>query len=270
MVRRFLDSSLRSSLGMTVGVFVASVAFTPAPHTAPGVTFNLRITLVQPTGTNNLFVTMKGRYLNGMARLDPQTVIGPNSPVTENEYIVTTDTTSLSINPDARTWTEKSIETGTLITMMRAMNGGQTVSDFSVTVDSLGAGEPIDGRPTRHFAVTYRYTLTNRGVPTTTISRYEYWLADLPTPFRNPIDGRIRLVGAEKALMTDMLPKLLGAWAKLGKGTAVRVIARTIVGDQAYTRHIDLTRIVDADVDEGAFTVPAGFRHTGARGRGGP
>jgi hypothetical protein len=249
---------------------IAMLAMTAAPiqrSTVDGISFDAKVTLVGPQeNAGGMALTAKGRFANGVMRIDPVIIAG-NGPMVDGEYIIINESGSYAVRPADSSWIEKNVGVGTFTTMANAINRGAVIVDFATQVDSLGAGEPIDGRATRHFRVLYSFNTMRGNNTQETNNTYEYWLADLPVPMVNPFDGRTFLSGPRKLLMAELVPKLNKAWAKMGTGTAVKIVG---TNGQGFTRKIDLTNVKTAQFDDSVFTIPKGFHRATPGGPGGP
>jgi hypothetical protein len=257
---------ISTTLSLVAFAVVLIAAAPVRSSTVEGISFDAKVTLVGPTDGAGMALTAKGRFANGVMRIDPVIVAG-NGPIVDGEYIIINQSGSYAVRSADSSWIEKNVGVGTFTTMANAINRGGVIMDFATQVDSLGAGEPIDGRPTRHFRVLYSFNTLRGNNTQETNNTYEYWLADLPVPMVNPFDGRTFLSGPRKILMAELVPKLERAWAKLGSGTAVKIVG---TNGQGFTRKIDLTNVKTAQFDDSVFTIPKGFHRATPGGPGGP
>jgi hypothetical protein len=236
--------------------------------TEDGLSFTLRNALRAPTSAGNRLLLLEGQHAQGRTRLDILGTSGTGNEVAVDEYILLTDSTSVAVIERDRAWTPKPIETGTITTMLRSAGTGRGIREFAISVDSLGQGEEIDGRLTRRYRVTIDYVLDQDAGPQATHAVYDYWLADLPAPLRNPFDGRVRPTAAQAEAMGAAATQLNAAWDRLGPGTVVRLVANTVVGHgsprpQPYVRTVELSKVRTAPVDMATLAIPSGFRRRG-------
>ncbi len=107
----------------------------------------------------------------------------------KGDYMLIDSASTVIADPDSKTFTDL-VPHGDASAITRATNLGTTVKDVNVSVDSLGDGEAIDGRPTRRYRVktTYAVVVDVSGVAglseipprrvdmTQTV---DYWLVDV-------------------------------------------------------------------------------------------
>ena len=144
--------------------------------------------------------------------------------------------------------------------------------DFKL--EKLGAGDPVDGKPTQHYRITtdYRILWGDQGIPAHAVT--EVWTTPLPTDIPNPFEPLIVADQSTDGPLIEYALKLRAVRAQL-EGTLVKVITTTtlsgihgIVGLQSFvgndptmdTLHIvqqtQIIGIQPADVDPALLVVP--------------
>lgn len=146
--------------------------------------------------------------------------------------------------------------------------------DVNFKLEKLGAGDPIDGRPTQHYRVTtdYRVLWADQTFPAHAVT--EIWSAQLPTQIPNPFEPLIVADQSTDGPLIEYALKLRAIRSQI-EGTPVKVTTSTafsgihdIVGFQGYvgndptidTLHVvqqtQITSVQPADVDPKLFVVP--------------
>ena len=141
-------------------------------------------------------------------------------------------------------------------------------------VEKLGAGEPMDGRPTQHLRITtdYRVVWGDQTFPAHGVT--EVWTAQLPTNIPNPFEPLIVADQSVDGPLIEYALKLRAVRAQF-EGTPIKVITTTTVTDFAdvtgleqyvgedpahakitIVQQTQLTNIQPADVDPKLFVVP--------------
>ncbi|MEP6732803.1 MAG: hypothetical protein ABJE10_19315 [bacterium] len=278
-----------------VGTVALSAMGVSAPRIAtPGNTYSLRYTSV-PTGTGAMAAAMEAQraswtgtvvFAAGRGRLD--IVEGGQPPMfTKGDYILFDSSDFIVVHPATRTF---------LLGLSPPPAGGSmqvdirsTAKNMVVTLDSLGAGETVDGSPTQRYRLRTSYSLTidlsrvapefKNVEPATTENTLttEYWYADDGTvalnPFlrtpngREPIQERIRELGARAGaaeFMDELSDKMSVATARLPLRKAlVRMTTSTHVTNAAGTGGTDtvfeISGRATTDVDLARLVLPDGY-----------
>lgn len=168
-------------------------------------------------------------------------------------------------------------------------NPMQVIQDLVITgirtqTEDLGAGDPIETRPTRHYRITAEYEFKLYGQPKFAKTTSEIWAVDFPQKVVDPFEGSsvagdslsyagisARVVAEAKkvpgvhvkTVTTQTIPVLLAAGAE-GEVSASGEVGQTV----NIVRTTMITALKEADVDETLLQVPAGYRKVGFR-RGG-
>jgi hypothetical protein len=146
--------------------------------------------------------------------------------------------------------------------------------DVSFKVEKLGAGEPIDTRPTQHYKISadYRVVWGGQAFPAHQVT--EIWTAALPMQIPNPFEPLIVADQSTDGPLIEYALKLRAARAQI-EGAPVKVVTTTtfsnikeVVGFQGYVgpegtndkvtvvQQTAITAISPTDVDPKLITVP--------------
>lgn len=164
------------------------------------------------------------------------------------------------------------------------INPMQVLQDLVMTgmktqTEDLGAGDAIEGRPTKHYRITVDYEFKLYGQARTAKTTTEIWSVDFPQKIVDPF--------AAAATMGDTLSyagiaSKLVAEAKKIPGTHVKVVTTQTIpvaaaggaeaevsanGQVAQTVNIvrttTITALKEVDLDETTLNVPAGYKKVG-------
>jgi len=102
--------------------------------------------------------------------------------------------------------------------------------DVKFNIEKLGAGDPIDGRPTQHYRITtdYRIVWSEQSLPAHAVS--EIWTTALPTNIPNPFEPLIVADQSTDGPLIEYALKLRAIRAQLD-GTPVKVVTTTTLSD---------------------------------------
>ena len=160
-------------------------------------------------------------------------------------------------------------------------NPMQVIQDLVITgmktqTEDLGAGDPIETRPTRHYRITADYEFKLYGQPKSAKTTSEIWAVEFPQKVVDPFEGSsvagdslsyagisARLVAEArkipgvhvKTVTTQTIPVSLAGGAE-AEVSASGQVAQTV----NIVRTTTITALKDADVDETLLQVPAGYR----------
>jgi hypothetical protein len=163
-------------------------------------------------------------------------------------------------------------------------NPMQVIQDLVITgmktqTEDLGAGDPIETRPTRHYRITAEYEFKLYGQPKSARTTSEIWAVDFPQKVVDPFEGSsvagdslsyagisARLVAEAKKIpgvhvktvTTQTIPVSLAAGAE-AEVSASGQVAQTV----NIVRTTTITALKEADVDETLLQVPTGYRKIG-------
>jgi hypothetical protein len=197
----------------------------------------------------------------------------------KGDYMLFDTSGSIVVTPAEQVFASLNVDPGKVI---GATGAEVTFKDVKVTFDSLGAGEPIAGIPTRRYRLTSSSTMTMSmpslvaaGVPVPTIettTTMDYWVGAVPfppTPFvRGSPDIKVdstnptfeltaKVVKAMKSLPTGMIPLKMLTATRTNMGS---------MGSMGSDQLFELSEIQAADIDLDRLTLPGGFTQRALNG----
>jgi hypothetical protein len=148
--------------------------------------------------------------------------------------------------------------------------------DVNFKLEKLGAGDPLDGRPTQHYRITtdYRILWGDQGFPAHAVT--EIWTTALPTAIPNPFEPLVVAEQSTDGPLIEYALKLRAIRAQL-EGTPIKVVTTTTLTDIAeiaglssyvgndptitnpkltIVQQTEITNIAAADVDPKLFVIP--------------
>lgn len=187
------------------------------------------------------------------------------------------------VDPEERNYQEMDAEsfTGLVGTVMRVMDKFMTleVQEPTVSVQRLGNGGQVAGRPTERWAVVQEFTM-NVGMLGKTKQELhrivtDYWIAPGLSLPDNPL---FELVSRGEAALTQgdagYVARVARARAMLPKGAAMRVVVTSASSElesgevkPPKVRRMEITGIAPATVDRATLQVPSGYQRV-AKGKG--
>lgn len=232
----------------------------------PATAFTLTIARVIQNGAP-ISVDFRGIAAGGMARLD---VTGGTDAASfpTGSYLLVSDTSGAARLVDTIHKTVRSIGAGARLGgLVELHTPPGVVSDVMVTLDTLGAGEVIDGLTTRRYRLTTRFSLTltfetgESGAAQST-SVTDLWQADATERIPNPFVG---LGGG--ATPDDFLAPLNRALVETGRrlpGLTLRSETHASLSARGitFTRERVSTRLSGLRptlVDSASLLIPSGF-----------
>jgi hypothetical protein len=261
-------------LSLLIGALVIVTAPTLG---AQGLSYDLRstITSVDPrTGASATRTSMAahGQFAQGMSRLDITESMAPaGGMMGAGTYIITkpAEGTTTIVDPAAREYTE--INPGELAKSVAGMQqalGGLSrteVSDISVTMENLGAGESIEGYATVRYRLTQGYTMTisTMGMrkSSTSHTTTEFWVAPQLDGAMNPA-ARPGAADAPTGPMAELTTRLAEAYSSVRKGVILKSISNVeSSGARSHTGTMTMTvaNIKRAAIKPAVFEVPSGY-----------
>lgn len=150
--------------------------------------------------------------------------------------------------------------------------------DVTLKLDTLGAGEAIESRPTQHYRITADYTAEWSGETVHAHAVSEVWTTNLTTKIPNPFDPTSSGPPATEGPHLEYTLRLMVLKRKI-EGTPIKVVTTTQItgldqvdgvpglptgGDPPVTmativQTAEITGIKEAQVDETQLVVPEGF-----------
>ncbi|MDQ2668004.1 MAG: DUF4412 domain-containing protein [Gemmatimonadota bacterium] len=245
---------------------------------AQGLSYDIRSTITNVDPRSGVAATRTsmaahGQFARGMSRLDITESMSPaGSMMGAGTYIITKPAkgTTTIVDPAAREYTEVNpAELAKTVAGLQQALGGLSkteVSDITVTMEDLGAGESIEGYATVKYRLTQGHTMTmsTMGMRRSTTSRSttEFWVAPqldgAMNPTARPVAGN-----APTGPTAELTARLAQAYSKVRKGIILKSIANveSSAGGKSNTGTMTMTvtNVKRAAIDPAVFDVPSGY-----------
>ena len=267
------------TMKMLPSLRVAALAFAvsfPAGLAAQGLTYDLRTTGtgVDPrTGaeTTRTFMAGHGQFATGLSRIDVTESMSRGGMMGAGTYTITNSVkgTTTIVDPAKRQYLELNpAEMAKTAAGLQELTGGMAkteISNVSIGVEDLGAGEKIEGYPTFKYRITQSYTMamTILGHTTRVVdhSTTEIWVAPELDGAMNPTARPS--AAAATGPMAALTAELTKAYAKVRKGVLLKRVAtsESATDGKTHTQTIAMTiaNVKRGPVNPSAFDVPAGY-----------
>lgn len=250
--------------GLALAMFAATVGTIGAKPFAPGMSYRISVTTSMPAmqGMNpgDMVITGHGVSLGSRSRVDLDTVRSAQPlPIGPGDYILMLDSGRVvAVTPMTKTYLDNfSMAMGSMPPEVMAQ---ASLSNVSVTVEKLGAGDTIEGRPTDRYRMAAQYTLAIMGQSMTIANESEISAAQLAATVNTPFSGSL-----PKSMSTgpfaELYTKVIEAQKQVG-GTPVKVTMTTSISGpmtMSLTQTMQITDIKPTDVDEKLFQIPDGY-----------
>ncbi len=194
----------RDFIAVPALILWAALSGATAPYTtAPGMTYTIHGTTV-PNGSGPMATAMEAQrsdwtgvvvFSDGRGRMD--IVEGASRPMFEKgDYVLFDATDFIVVKPEARNFF--GFHPDQAMRAIAAFGPKIAISNTKVSLDTLGAGEALDGHPTQHYRLNASYTMTMdmsalgempdgmAPPPMDAEMSMEYWFADIPNFPPNP------------------------------------------------------------------------------------
>ena len=245
-------------LAMVVAGTIGARRFTP------GMSYRVSVVTSMPSmpGMNpgDMVIAGRGVSIASHSRLDLDTVrSGQPLPLGPGDYILMLDSGRVvAVNPLTKTYIDGfSMAVGSMPPELMAQ---ASLSNVSVTVEKLGAGDPIESRPIDRYRMAAQYTLSIMGQTMTIANESQISTAQLAAAVNTPFSGSIPKSMAVGPF-AELYAKLMEAQKQV-MGTPVKVITTTSISGpmtMSLTQSMQITDIKPADVDEKLFQIPDGY-----------
>ncbi|MDQ6829068.1 MAG: DUF4412 domain-containing protein [Gemmatimonadota bacterium] len=243
---------------------------------AQGLSYDMKTTgsMVDPrsgAATTRTFMAAHGQFANGVSRIDITESMSPGGLMGTGTYTITNAAkgTTTIVDPAKRTYMELNpAELAKTAAGLQQSLGGLAkteISDISVNVEDLGAGEPIEGYSTVKYRVTESYTMNmtvmGRSNRSTTHTTSELWVAPQLDGIMNPT---ARPAAADPTgPMAELTTQLMKAYAKVKKGVMLKRVAVMESESNGKPRSTTMTMTIEnvkrASISPSAFEVPSGY-----------
>jgi hypothetical protein len=249
---------------VTLGVIVSSVGARPP---ATGISYKIRFMMAMPSmpgmpPMGDIVIVGHGVAIGSHSRLDIDSMQGGSqqqSPFGPGDYLLALDSGRvLAVSPATKTYVDGfSMSGGALPANVMAM---ASISDVAVNVQSLGAGDTTEGRPTTRYKLTSQYVMQVMGTAVNMSNESDILTAQLPVTLNMPLSGSL-----PKSMATgpfaDLFTKMSDAQKQIS-GAPIRVNTNiNIAGPMtmSMTQSWQLTDVRPVDVDEKALQIPEGY-----------
>jgi hypothetical protein len=255
-----------------------AIAVAPTTH-AQGLSYDIKTsgTMEDPrsgTTTTRTFMNAHGQFAHGVSRLDVTESLSPGGMMGTGTYMITNTGkgTTTMVDPAKRTYLELNpAELAKSMAGLQQAVGGMArteVSDVSVNVEELGAGESMEGYATLKYRITESYTMSmsimGMSTRSTTHSTTDLWIAPKLDGIMNPTARPAPT--AATGPMAELTEQLTKAYAKVRTGLMLKRVATIESERKGKTNTSTMTMIVSnvkrAPISPSVFEVPAGYTKT--------
>lgn len=265
MILRRTGIRFMAGRGLAIAAVVASVGILGAKPFTPGMTYRIRLNTSMPDmpgmpGGGNMVIVGHGIAVGSSSRVDIDTVPAmAQSGFSAGDYLLILDSSRVvAVSPSSKTYVDGfSMAMESMPPDMMAM---AAVSNVSVNVEKLGAGDVVEGRPTEKYRTTAQYTLQIMGQAMNMAIESEILTAQLPAAVRSPFAGSM-----PKSFATGPFAELYAKMNEAQKqlsGTALKVVSTTSVSgpmSMTVSQTVEISDVKAVDVDEKLLQIPAGF-----------
>jgi hypothetical protein len=273
------------TLALIGSLALPSVVAAQTPAAARGMTFVMHVRTT-PTGEGAMATSldaMKADWTGKVistprrGRIDIIDATGGPGPrfFKKGDHVLFDTSGSIVVTPVEQTFASFNVDPSAVFNAVGSM-ATFTFKDVKVGVDSLGAGEPIAGIPTRKYRITSSATMTmsmpalaEAGITMPAMemkSTTDYWLGVVPfppTPFvRMSPDIKIdsTVPSAEMTLKVARAMRSLPAGMIPVKTVTTSHMTMGDMGSMRTEQIFELSDFQTADVDLDRLTLPAEFR----------
>jgi hypothetical protein len=228
------------------------------------------------TGRDTTVTVMNahGQFEKGMSRLDVTQSMARGGVMGMGTYIITNGTTHTTtfVDPAKKQYMEFDVaeltkEAGELTQALGGMMKIE-VTDVHASMESLGAGEKLEGYSTLKYRLTTNYTMNmsimghDSHTPTHTVA--DIWIAPDLDPIMNP-QGRPDLskVVTATGMMAPLTTAIIKAYANVKPGLMLKRVSTSTSGEGDKVRTSSMTTVVSnvkkGSIPASVFEVPAGY-----------
>jgi hypothetical protein len=228
------------SIARRIGIALAIAGSVVTPATAssqrasPGYSYRLRLTgrVTEPNGRTTDYVVMSGRALvtANAGRLDIDEAAWKRGAIAEKDDHILYDSASMTIvSPRFRQVARLSLgDPGREALPARAPNARATISDVTVNLEKLGAGEPMLGMATTRYRLTQDYEVAATGAVQKRSSTehvvQELRIADERQALANPFARLIQLPVGAGSGFDELSTKTAEALRSMGRGAPLEMV----------------------------------------------
>ena len=271
-------TQMRVALGHVTARAFAIVLFGAVSLGAQGLSYDIRNTMtgVDPrSGSTMTRTTMAahGQFAGGMSRLDvTESMSPPGGMMGSGTYMITKPAkgTTTIVDPAKREYMvlNPAELAKTAAGLQQAMGGlsKTEVSDITVNMEALGAGESIEGYSTLKYRLTQGFTMTvsvmgmKRG--STSHTTTEFWIAPQLDGAMNPT-ARPVAASAPTGPMAELTTRLAQAYSTVRRGVVLKAISTVESSGNGKSRTntmtMTLTNVKRAAISPSVFEVPSDY-----------
>lgn len=217
------------------------------------------------------FMTAHGQFAGGNSRIDVTESMSPGGMMGAGTYMITSagKGTVTSVDPAKHQYMVIDIaQMGKAATDMQAAMGGVAkidIADVKVSLEDLGAGEPLDGYATYKYRLTQSYTMNmsviGHTMSTPSSSTSDIWVAPQLDNIMDPGNRPPSL--AVPGPMAELTKQLIAQYSKMRKGLMLKRVTTSQggTGTHAHTSTMTttITNVKKASISPSVFEVPAGY-----------
>lgn len=255
-------------------VLVAALA-TAGSLGAQGLSYDMSTVASGPdrsgTMSTHNMSTAHGQFAGGNSRIDIIESMAPGRMMATGTYMITNASKGLvtSVDPAKRQYTVIDIaELGKTANDMQAALGGVAkteISNVKVSLEDLGAGEPLDGYATYKYRLTQSFTMNmtvmGRTMSTPSQSTTDIWVAPQLDGLMDPSSRPP--VTVAPGPMAELTKQLVAEYSKMRKGLMLKRVSTRVGGPSGHERTTTvtttITNVKKTSISPSVFEVPAGY-----------
>lgn len=221
--------------------------------------------------TTRNFMIGHGQFAGGNSRIDVSESLAPEGMMSAGKYMITSSAkgTVTSVDPAKHQYTVIDVaELGKTATDLQTAMGGiakTEIVDAKVSMEDLGAGEPLDGYATYKYRLTESFTMNmtimGRTMSTPSQSSTEIWLAPQLDGVMDPSARPPATVATGP--MAELTRQTIAAYGKMRKGLMLKRVTTSDQGSGAHKRTTTITTTITnvkkSPISASVFEVPAGY-----------
>jgi len=261
------------------------LAFAAAKPVADGMTYEFVMKSTGKSTGNKEVVTMRGRgvYAGDDAKIEileaSSSTGGSESFGGKGSYFVVRDAGKemLMVVPREKQYMKWDIAT-MLAGMSKVVNavGGfvkMQISDVKIDAQDLGAGESVQGYPTKHYRMTQNYTVSasflGKSSKNRTETTVDYYFAPnlrIANPFVSNSQQMAMMAQFDMFKNSDYQSQMASATAKLPKnGVPLRTVTTTVTTDEkgkqeTTTAVMEMVNFQKTNVPKSEFEIPSDYK----------
>ncbi len=255
-------------------VLAASIALS-GPLGAQGLSYDMSTVASGPDRSGSvathIMSTAHGQFAGGNSRIDIIESMAPGGMMSTGTYMITNGSKGkvTSVDPAKRQYTVIDIaELGKTATDMQASLGGVAKTEFAnvkVSLEDLGASEPLDGYATYKYRLTQSFTMNmtvmGHTMSTPSQSTTDIWVAPQLDGLMDPSSRPPMTVAPGP--MAELTKQLVAEYSKMRKGLMLKRVSTRVGGSAGHARTTTvtttITNVKKSAISPSVFEVPAGY-----------